>query len=130
MTHQDRQVENESTLVNKRIVLLAGSSGIGLAVAQQVVAQGRMRLLHQAIKRAFNRLLMTRSGLAVFKILRQLLGIFARPPFLRRAEGRGNLPRSAMACATAVWFSKGTQLIQAREMRAAARKCFWTQVTG
>ena len=51
MIDQDRQVENESTLVNQRIVLLGGSSGIGLAVAQQVVAQGRRRLLHQAIKR-------------------------------------------------------------------------------
>jgi NAD(P)-dependent dehydrogenase (short-subunit alcohol dehydrogenase family) len=40
MTDQDRRVENESTLVNKRVVLLGGSSGIGLAVAQQVVAQG------------------------------------------------------------------------------------------
>src|SRR5271170_472025 len=40
MKDPDRQVENESTLMNKRIVLLGGSSGIGLAVAQQVVAQG------------------------------------------------------------------------------------------
>src|ERR1700736_6710611 len=45
MTDQDRKVENESTLVNKRIVLLGGSSGIGLAVAQQVVAHGAHAVL-------------------------------------------------------------------------------------
>jgi NAD(P)-dependent dehydrogenase (short-subunit alcohol dehydrogenase family) len=40
MTKKDTQTENEATLANKRIVLLGGSSGIGLAVAQQVVEQG------------------------------------------------------------------------------------------
>ena len=40
MPEEDRQIENQSTLASKRIVLLGGSSGIGLAVAQQVVAQG------------------------------------------------------------------------------------------
>jgi shikimate 5-dehydrogenase len=40
MLDKDRQIENQSTLASKRIVLLGGSSGIGLAVAQQVVAQG------------------------------------------------------------------------------------------
>jgi len=40
MTKKNMQVENEATLSNKRIALLGGSSGIGLAVAQQVVEQG------------------------------------------------------------------------------------------
>jgi NAD(P)-dependent dehydrogenase (short-subunit alcohol dehydrogenase family) len=40
MPDKDRQIENQSTLASKRIVLLGGSSGIGLAVAQQVVVQG------------------------------------------------------------------------------------------
>jgi NAD(P)-dependent dehydrogenase (short-subunit alcohol dehydrogenase family) len=40
MPDKDRQIEKQSTLASKRIVLLGGSSGIGLAVAQQVVAQG------------------------------------------------------------------------------------------
>ena len=40
MTKKNMQVENEATLSNKRIALLGGSSGIGLAVAQQVAEQG------------------------------------------------------------------------------------------
>ena len=40
MTKKNMQVEDEATLSNKRIALLGGSSGIGLAVAQQVVEQG------------------------------------------------------------------------------------------
>jgi NAD(P)-dependent dehydrogenase (short-subunit alcohol dehydrogenase family) len=40
MTKNNMQYENEATLLNKRIALLGGSSGIGLAVAQQVVEQG------------------------------------------------------------------------------------------
>jgi NAD(P)-dependent dehydrogenase (short-subunit alcohol dehydrogenase family) len=37
---QKQQIENHGELSQKRIVVLGGSSGIGLAVAQQVVAQG------------------------------------------------------------------------------------------
>jgi NADPH:quinone reductase-like Zn-dependent oxidoreductase len=37
---QKQQIENHGNLSGKRIVVLGGSSGIGLAVAQQVVAQG------------------------------------------------------------------------------------------
>src|ERR1700741_1680340 len=37
---QKQQIENHSELSGKRIVVLGGSSGIGLAVAQQVVAGG------------------------------------------------------------------------------------------
>src|ERR1700747_840384 len=37
---QKQQIENHSELSGKRIVVLGGSSGIGLAVAQQAVAQG------------------------------------------------------------------------------------------
>ena len=37
---QEQQVENHRELSEKRIVVLGGSSGIGLAVAQQVVARG------------------------------------------------------------------------------------------
>src|ERR1700678_2335774 len=37
---QKQQSENHAELSEKRIVVLGGSSGIGLAVAQQVAAQG------------------------------------------------------------------------------------------
>jgi NAD(P)-dependent dehydrogenase (short-subunit alcohol dehydrogenase family) len=37
---QKQQIENHRELSEKRIVVLDGSSDIGLAVAQQVVAQG------------------------------------------------------------------------------------------
>jgi NAD(P)-dependent dehydrogenase (short-subunit alcohol dehydrogenase family) len=37
---QKQQIENHGELCGKRIVVLGGSSGIGLAVAQQAVAQG------------------------------------------------------------------------------------------
>ena len=37
---QKQQMENHRGLSGKRIVVLGGSSGIGLAVAQQAVAQG------------------------------------------------------------------------------------------
>jgi NAD(P)-dependent dehydrogenase (short-subunit alcohol dehydrogenase family) len=37
---QKQQIENHEELSGKRIVALGGSSGIGLSVAQQVVAQG------------------------------------------------------------------------------------------
>jgi hypothetical protein len=38
---QKEQNDNHGELSGKRIVVLGGSSGIGLAVAQQVVARGR-----------------------------------------------------------------------------------------
>ncbi len=37
---QKQQIENDGELSGKRILVLGGSSGIGLAVAQQAVAQG------------------------------------------------------------------------------------------
>jgi NAD(P)-dependent dehydrogenase (short-subunit alcohol dehydrogenase family) len=37
---QNQQIENHPGLFDQRVVVLGGSSGIGLAVAQQVVAQG------------------------------------------------------------------------------------------
>ena len=37
---QEQQIENHRELSEKRIVVLGGSSGIGLAVAQEVVARG------------------------------------------------------------------------------------------
>ena len=40
-----QQMENNSELSEKRIVVLGGSSGIGLAVAQQVVAQGARAII-------------------------------------------------------------------------------------
>jgi len=40
MTQQTRSTATESGLRNKRIIILGGSSGIGLAVAQHVAAQG------------------------------------------------------------------------------------------
>ncbi|MGH6873901.1 MAG: hypothetical protein ACREDW_02715, partial [Aestuariivirgaceae bacterium] len=40
MATTNTQIENEAILAKKRIALLGGSSGIGLAVAQQAVEQG------------------------------------------------------------------------------------------
>lgn len=40
MAQQDRNTASESGLRNKRVVILGGSSGIGLAVAQQATEQG------------------------------------------------------------------------------------------
>src|SRR6201987_2017575 len=42
---QKQQIENHSELSGKRIVVLGGSSGIGLAVAQQVVALGARAII-------------------------------------------------------------------------------------
>jgi NAD(P)-dependent dehydrogenase (short-subunit alcohol dehydrogenase family) len=42
---QEQQIENHSELSEKRIVVLGGSSGIGLAVAQQVVARGARAII-------------------------------------------------------------------------------------
>ena len=40
MTQKNKQIANHTGLSQQRVVVLGGSSGIGLAVAQQVVAQG------------------------------------------------------------------------------------------
>jgi NAD(P)-dependent dehydrogenase (short-subunit alcohol dehydrogenase family) len=42
---QKQQIENHGELSEKRIVVLGGSSGIGLAVAQQVVARGARAII-------------------------------------------------------------------------------------
>jgi NAD(P)-dependent dehydrogenase (short-subunit alcohol dehydrogenase family) len=42
---QEQQIENHGELSGKRVVVLGGSSGIGLAVAQQVVAQGARAII-------------------------------------------------------------------------------------
>src|SRR5260221_6051514 len=42
---QRQQTENHGELTEKRIVVLGGSSGIGLAVAQQVVARGARAII-------------------------------------------------------------------------------------
>src|SRR5258706_4671480 len=42
---QKQQIENHRELSEKRIVVLGGSSGIGLAVAQQVVARGARAII-------------------------------------------------------------------------------------
>jgi len=42
---QKQQTENHGQLSEKRIVVLGGSSGIGLAVAQQVVARGARAII-------------------------------------------------------------------------------------
>src|ERR1700733_2732856 len=42
---QKQQIENHGELFEKRIVALGGSSGIGLAVAQQVVARGARAII-------------------------------------------------------------------------------------
>jgi NAD(P)-dependent dehydrogenase (short-subunit alcohol dehydrogenase family) len=42
---QKEQIENHRELSGKRIVVLGGSSGIGLAVAQQVVARGARAII-------------------------------------------------------------------------------------
>src|SRR6266850_7582481 len=45
MTQKNQQVENQAALSDKRIVVLGGSSGLGLAVAQQAVAQGATAII-------------------------------------------------------------------------------------
>src|SRR5260370_24968081 len=42
---QKQQIENHKELSEKRIVVLRGSSGIGLAVVQQVVARGARAII-------------------------------------------------------------------------------------
>jgi NAD(P)-dependent dehydrogenase (short-subunit alcohol dehydrogenase family) len=42
---QKQQIENRGALFEKRIVVLGGSSGIGLSVAQQAVAQGATAII-------------------------------------------------------------------------------------
>src|SRR5271163_5226359 len=42
---QKQQIKNHWELSEKRIVVLGGSSGIGLAVAQQVVARGARAII-------------------------------------------------------------------------------------
>ena len=42
---QNQQIENRGGLSEKRIVVLGGSSGIGLTVAQQAVAQGATAII-------------------------------------------------------------------------------------
>ena len=42
---QKQQIENRRELSEKRIVVLGGSSGIGLAVVQQVVARGARAII-------------------------------------------------------------------------------------
>ena len=44
-TTQKQQIENRGELSGKRIVVLGGSSGIGLAVAQHAVAQGATAII-------------------------------------------------------------------------------------
>jgi NAD(P)-dependent dehydrogenase (short-subunit alcohol dehydrogenase family) len=45
MTQKNQQIANHAGLSNQRVVLLGGSSGIGLALAQQVVAQGATAII-------------------------------------------------------------------------------------
>src|SRR6267378_8578678 len=45
MTQKNQQVESQAALSDKRIVVLGGSSGLGLAVAQQAVAQGAKAII-------------------------------------------------------------------------------------
>src|SRR5712672_2569987 len=45
MTQMNQQVESQAALSDKRIVVLGGSSGLGLAVAQQAVGQGAKAII-------------------------------------------------------------------------------------
>jgi NAD(P)-dependent dehydrogenase (short-subunit alcohol dehydrogenase family) len=45
MAQRNQQTESHAVLSGKRIVVLGGSSGIGLAVAQQAVAQGATAII-------------------------------------------------------------------------------------
>jgi NAD(P)-dependent dehydrogenase (short-subunit alcohol dehydrogenase family) len=45
MTKRNQQIERHAALSDKRIVVLGGSSGLGLAVAQQAVAQGARAII-------------------------------------------------------------------------------------
>ena len=42
---QKQQIENQGELTGRRIVVLGGSSGIGLEVAQQVAARGARAII-------------------------------------------------------------------------------------
>jgi len=45
MTEKNQKVQSQAALSDKRIVVLGGSSGLGLAVAQQAVAQGATAII-------------------------------------------------------------------------------------
>jgi NAD(P)-dependent dehydrogenase (short-subunit alcohol dehydrogenase family) len=45
MTQKNKQIDNHAGLSQQRVVVLGGSSGIGLAVAQQVVAHGARAII-------------------------------------------------------------------------------------
>jgi NAD(P)-dependent dehydrogenase (short-subunit alcohol dehydrogenase family) len=45
MTQRNQEIESRPALTGKRIVVLGGSSGIGLAVAQQVVVRGARAII-------------------------------------------------------------------------------------
>src|SRR5882757_4100663 len=45
MTQRNQEIGSHAALSEKRIVVLGGSSGIGLAVAQQVVARGARAII-------------------------------------------------------------------------------------
>jgi NAD(P)-dependent dehydrogenase (short-subunit alcohol dehydrogenase family) len=63
---QKQQFENHRELSEKRIVVLGGSSGIGLAVAQQVVARGARAIIASSnadrVKQAVERSMEKRKG--------------------------------------------------------------------
>jgi NAD(P)-dependent dehydrogenase (short-subunit alcohol dehydrogenase family) len=64
MLQKQQQEENDTGLSNKRVALLGGSSGIGLAVAQQVVAQGAQAIIASSSAERVKRAVATLDGKA------------------------------------------------------------------
>src|SRR5246500_3791837 len=62
---QEQQIENHWELSGKRIVVLGGSSGIGLAVAQQAVAQGGRAIIASSNADRVKHAIATLDGRAV-----------------------------------------------------------------
>ena len=60
----ERQIENGGEFSGKRIVVLGGSSGIGLAVVQQVVAQGGLAIVASSNAERVKQVVATLDGKA------------------------------------------------------------------
>lgn len=61
---QKQQMENDRELSEKRIVVLGGSSGIGLAVAQQALARGARAIIASSNAERVKQAVLTLDGKA------------------------------------------------------------------
>jgi NAD(P)-dependent dehydrogenase (short-subunit alcohol dehydrogenase family) len=64
MTQKDKQKANHAGLSQQRVVVLGGSSGIGLAVAQELVAQGATPIIASSNADRIRQVLATLDGKA------------------------------------------------------------------